>query len=116
MKIHYYKEKIKDICLEKHLTVDEIYLGVQKKYPQAGKSTIYRNVEEMVKDWSLKKIAWIKSKALFESTKEPHIHLIDEKSWEVMDLPISSVELSLPDNFELSDADIRIFGNFKKEV
>jgi Fe2+ or Zn2+ uptake regulation protein len=47
MKIHAYLLDIKDICKDKHLTVDEIFEKLKKKYPKVGRSTVYRNVEEM---------------------------------------------------------------------
>jgi Fe2+ or Zn2+ uptake regulation protein len=48
MKTHYYTKDIIDICDNKHLTVDEIFQYFSKKYPEAGKSSIYRNVEGLV--------------------------------------------------------------------
>ncbi|MDP3381634.1 MAG: transcriptional repressor [bacterium] len=48
MKIHYYTEEIIKICDCQHLTVEDIYDKISKKYPEAGKSSIYRNVEELV--------------------------------------------------------------------
>ncbi len=56
MKIHYYKKDILEICNKKHLTVEEIFKKIVKKYPDAGKSSIYRNVEELVASNDLKKI------------------------------------------------------------
>lgn len=47
MKTHFYTQDIIDICDNNHLTVDEIFEMVAKKHPNAGKSSIYRNVEEL---------------------------------------------------------------------
>jgi len=47
MKTHYYSEKIIEICTHKHLVVDEIYTELLKDFPEVGKSSIYRNVEEL---------------------------------------------------------------------
>ena len=47
MKIHYYTDDIIDICTDKHLTVDEIFSHLQEKYPEIGRSSIYRNVEQL---------------------------------------------------------------------
>jgi bifunctional N-acetylglucosamine-1-phosphate-uridyltransferase/glucosamine-1-phosphate-acetyltransferase GlmU-like protein len=49
MKTHYYRQDIIDICDKKHLTVEEIFEKISLKYNDAGKSSIYRNVEDMVK-------------------------------------------------------------------
>jgi Fe2+ or Zn2+ uptake regulation protein len=56
MKTHYYTNEIINICDCKHLTVENIYSNISKKYPEAGKSSIYRNVEELVKSGKLRKI------------------------------------------------------------
>jgi len=56
MKTHYYTNEIIDICDSKHLTVAEIYTKISDKYPEAGKSSIYRNVEELVEKGDLRKV------------------------------------------------------------
>ena len=112
MKLHFYKDQIKDVCLDKHLTVDEIYLEVQKNCPKAWRSTIYRNVDEMVKTWELKKICWIWSKAYYEWTKEEHVHLVDEITGDIVDIPLDVIKINLPEWFKMSGSDIRIYWTF----
>jgi Fe2+ or Zn2+ uptake regulation protein len=56
MKLHYYKEDIVNICDNKHLTVEEIFEQIKKDYPEAGKSSIYRNVEQLVESNDLRKV------------------------------------------------------------
>ncbi|RAL57598.1 hypothetical protein BLD25_01550 [Candidatus Gracilibacteria bacterium GN02-872] len=114
MKTHYYKEDILEICKNKHLTVEEIFSELSKLYPEAGKSSVYRNVEEMVKDGELKKVVGVGKKAYFENTKHKHIHLIDKNTGEIFDLDENLKILNLPKNFIVSDMDIKIFGEFKK--
>lgn len=113
MKTHYYTQDIIDICDNKHLTVDEIFSYISKKYPQAWKSSIYRNVEELALDWVLKKVVWASKKTYFEKTKTPHIHLIDEKTWDIFDLDLETYpNFSLPKWFEANSYDIKIFWKF----
>lgn len=116
MKTHYYRDDILKICDDKHLTVDEIFQELSKIYPEAGKSSIYRNVEDMVKLWDLKKIVWLWKKSYFEKAEiwHNHIHLIDKKTWEIFDLEENIQILNLPENFLVSDMDIKIFWEFKK--
>jgi Fe2+ or Zn2+ uptake regulation protein len=47
MKTHYYTDDIINICTDKHLTVDQIFNFLQEKYPEIGRSSIYRNVEQL---------------------------------------------------------------------
>ncbi|MDF1682333.1 MAG: transcriptional repressor [Patescibacteria group bacterium] len=56
MKTHYYRDDIIKICDKKHLTVEQIFEEINKLYDDAGKSSIYRNVEDMVKTGDLKKV------------------------------------------------------------
>jgi len=112
MKTHYYREDIKNICDNKHLTVEQIFEEVSSLYDDAGKSSIYRNVEDMVKTWDLRKVVWIWKKAYFEKNVWNHIHLIDKNTWEIMDLPDEVQIPNLPKNFKVSDIDVKLFGEF----
>lgn len=115
MKIHYYTDDIIDICTDKHLTVDEIFSHLQEKYPEIGRSSIYRNVEQLSEKGKLKKVVWIGKKSYFEANIWNHIHLIDENTWEIIDLPMESLDFnSLPINFNINNTDIKIFWTFSK--
>jgi len=48
MKKCYYTDSILEICKEKHLTVEDIFKEISIIFPSAGKSSIYRNVENLV--------------------------------------------------------------------
>jgi len=114
MKKHYYLEEILTVCDKKHLTVEEIFFEIKEKFPDAWKSSIYRNVEKMAEDWVLKKMIWIWKKAYFEKNIWEHIHLICEKTWKIFDLTekISLPENFLPENFKAKNMDLKIFWEF----
>ncbi len=112
MKTHYYTQYIINICDMKHLTVEQIFEEISKKFPEAGKSSIYRNVEQLVDNWDLRKVTWIWKKAYFEKNNWNHIHLIDEKTWAIFDLDEDIEIKNLPKNFKTNNMDIKIFGNF----
>lgn len=115
MKKHYYNDYIIDVCDNKHLSVDEIFDLLKNNFPDSWKSSIYRNVEDLVKKGYLKKIDWIWKKSYFEKTKNEHIHLIDTNSWKIIDLDIENNLLLeiLPKNFKLEWTDIKVFGKFE---
>jgi hypothetical protein len=98
MKIHYYKQDIIDICDMKHLTVEEIFEEIAKSFPDAWKSSIYRNVEQLVDNGELRKVIWIWKKAYFEKN--------------IFDLEENIEIKNLPKNFKTSNMDIKIFGQF----
>jgi len=112
MKTHYYKDDIIKICDMKHLTVEEIFSKISKIFKDAWKSSIYRNVEELVESWELRKVVWIWKKAYFEKNNWEHIHLVDKNTWEIFDLEQKIEIKNLPKNFILSSMDIKIFGEF----
>ncbi len=117
MKKHYYTDAILEICDHHHFTVDEIFQKIQEKFPEAGKSSIYRNVEQLAEKGDLTKILGIKKKAFFEKTKEPHAHFICQKSGKILDIPLSETgEFSLKNiqkkyNIsQIKNIDIKIHG------
>jgi len=112
MKTHYYKDDIINICDKKHLTVEEIFNEISEKFSVVGRSSIYRNVEELVESWDLKKVVWIGKKAYFEKNNWNHIHLIDEDTWNIFDLKEEININNLPRNFKTTNMDIKIFGKF----
>ena len=115
MKTHYYIDDIINICTDRHLTVDEIFTFLQEIYPDIWRSSVYRNVEQLSDKWKLNKVTWIGKKAYFEANIWNHIHLIDKNTWEIIDLPMESLDFnSLPKNFNIDNTDIKIFWTFSK--
>lgn len=114
MKTHFYTNEIIKICDNNHLTVDEIFKILSKKFPSAWKSSVYRNVEELSQKWELKKVIWAWKKTFFEKTKKEHIHLIDTESWKIIDLDIDITSwLNLPVWFKIDEMDVKIFWKFE---
>ena len=113
MKTHLYTQKILELCDGNHHSVAEIFWNIQKVFPEVGESSIYRNVDELVKKWDLKKIVGIGPKAYFEKTKPEHIHLIDNNTGRIIDIDKKGFHLAgLPENFNIESMDIKIFWNF----
>lgn len=113
MKTHYYCDDIVKLCDDKHLTVDEIFQEISLLYPDAGKSSIYRNVERLAAEWKLRKLCWVWKKSYFEKEKWDHIHLIDNSSGQIIDLPECFTFPWLPKDFKVTGMDIKIYGDFK---
>ncbi len=115
MKTHCYLCDIEKICSWDHLTVDEIFELLKEKHPKVGRSTVYRNVEEMSKKWILTKLTWVWEKTRYELTKWNHIHLIDLETWKIIDLDIDLLNLpGVPSNFKTDFSDIKLYWNFIK--
>lgn len=114
MKPFFYHNDILNICTENHLTADEIFTNLKKIHPQVGISTVYRNIEELVNKWELKKITNLWKKALFEKNKWFHIHLVDENTWKIIDKDCENLNLNLPEWFQAENIEITVKWKFIK--
>lgn len=115
MKKHFYTDDIIHICHNNHATIDDIFTELQIKFPDVGKSSVYRNISELIHQWKLKKIIWINNISYYEKFVEDHIHLIDEKTGVITDLKMWNFyfDKNIPSNFNINSMDIRIYWNFK---
>ena len=114
MKTPYYYGDILKICENNHLTADEIFVKLKKKYPTVWISTIYRNLKYLTKVWKLKKITSLWKKTYFEKNKWFHIHLFDKANWKIIDLAPENFNIKLPKNFEVEDINLNIIWKFEK--
>lgn len=113
MKTFTYRQDIIDICNCKHLTIDDIFDKLKKNYPEAGKSSVYRNVEQMSKLGLLNKIEWLGNKAIFEKNIWKHAHIVTYK-WakkiQIEDIDYSKLDFSkILNDSEIKWLDIRIY-------
>ncbi len=112
MKKPMYMEEILEICYNNHLTVEEILNKLKKKFPKVWIATVYRSVNFLVKEWKMRKIENINKTTYYETLDKPHLHFIDEETWEIIDIPFESIEIKSPIFEQISD--IRIFWKIKK--
>lgn len=115
MKIHYYTDEILQACDNKHLTAEDIFYLVKLKHQDIGISSVYRNIERLVKEWKLKKITGVNKKSYYEKDIGEHIHFVDEESWEIYDIfEKDLIQFHLPSDFSISSYDIKIYWKKRK--
>lgn len=115
VKIHMYKKEIKKICTHQHLVIEDIVKRLREKFPKAGLSTVYRNLDEMVSTGELKKLKVLWSKGVYETNIGNHAHLIDNKTGRITDVEISQLDTSfIPTNFSTKNIELNIYGEFEK--
>lgn len=61
--------------LRKHLTADEIYQFIIEEHPSVGKGTVYRNLNILVEEGKIRKIAIPNGSDCFDFTLEEHYHV-----------------------------------------
>jgi len=82
LKEHNFKATPQRLCvleiLEKcgHATLDDIEKLTKEKFPTLSLSTIYRNINEMVKNNIVSEIKLSNKKEHFEILKDKHAHLV----------------------------------------
>ena len=114
MKKHYYYDDILKICKDVHLTADEVFTELKKKYPNVWISTVYRNLEDLTKKGEIKKITNIWKKAYFEKNKWFHIHIFDKANWKIIDFDPKNFNISLPENFKVDEIALSVVWKFEK--
>lgn len=73
MRTNIYKEKILAVLQKKHLlTIAEIHAAL----PDADYSTVFRNVEQLLKDKEIKKVMIDNKSVAYESAQNRHDHFI----------------------------------------
>ena len=72
-----------------HPTADEIYLEVKKKLPTISLGTVYRNLDELVKNNIIKKLTTTTSKDRFDYMKSNHCHAICSECGNVRDVELT---------------------------
>ncbi len=68
-----------------HLTADEIYKLVKRRFPRLSLGTVYRNLRVLVAQSSVRELDFGMAITYFESVKEPHYHLICRICFKITD-------------------------------
>ena len=69
-----------------HPTAKEIYKKVQKKIPEVGLATVYRNLDFLEKNNKIIKLKFRDKEARYDGTTEKHCHLICKECGRIFDL------------------------------
>jgi len=91
MRTNIYKDQIVKLLKKKHLlTIAEIH----KAIPDADYSTVFRNVEQLLKDNAIKRVLVDSKSVAYESSKESHDHFVcnDCGKVESIQIPHNSIE------------------------
>lgn len=120
MNKHRYQKEIILLCKESHKTADQIYQNLKKLYPKIGIGTVYRNLNELATSGVLQKIPGVNNKVIYEYSQDNknniHGHLICETTWKIINIDVSkikSLDLGLPENFELHKVEVIFYGKYK---
>ncbi len=112
-----YHQTILKILWDDHLTADDIYDIMKKKYGRIGIATIYRTLEHLIDTKEITKLVGVFDKAYFEKNKWPHMHFVDRAAYKIIDVPLSDYSfLPKQEWFSVSYADIVVYGSIWNTV
>lgn len=80
------------VCkMKRHVTANEVYEFIKEDHPTIGKGTVYRNLDILVEEGTLRKIEVSKGPNRFDSTLKNHYHVICVECGEVFDVDMDEI-------------------------
>ncbi|MBL0703746.1 MAG: transcriptional repressor [Sulfurospirillum sp.] len=76
-----------------HATLEDIERFTKVQFPTLSLSTIYRNIDEMLKKEILTEIKLVNKKEYYEIKKENHTHMVCENCGKIEDFIIDTDEI-----------------------
>ena len=76
-----------------HASLEDIEKQTKVKFPTLSLSTIYRNINEMLKKEILSEVKIVGKKEYYEITKESHAHLVCSKCGKIEDFILNIDEI-----------------------
>lgn len=104
MRLNVYKKDILDLLEKNHLlSIAEIH----KKLDSAHYATVYRNVDQLLKEGLLRKILITKDDIRYELATHDHDHISCEACGTISEIHISREILDISKDFKIKDLHIR---------
>ncbi len=69
-----------------HLSIEELYLYIKKRFHSISLATLYKNINLMVGVDLVKEVKIPNEKSRYELTKDPHSHLLCQKCNKIQDI------------------------------
>ncbi len=77
--------------MKRHVTANEVYEFVKKTHPTIGKGTVYRNLDILVEEGSLRKVEVPDGPNRFDFTLKNHYHVRCGKCGDVSDVDMDEI-------------------------
>ena len=79
---------VEELYGQVHLSVDELYDAIKKKFPSISLATVYKNINAMMEKNFIQEVKIPNQKSRYELTKEPHSHVVCQDCGKVEDLEL----------------------------
>ena len=97
-----------------HLSLDELYALMLKKFSSISLATIYKNINIMVENAFIQEVKLPQMKSVYELSKASHAHLVCKKCEEIVDTDIDlnqvHVDVVKLKNFKIESSDLVLSG------
>ncbi len=71
-----------------HMSIDELYESIQKKFPSISLATVYKNINAMMECDFILEVKIPQQKSKYELNKHPHAHVVCKKCGTVEDIKL----------------------------
>jgi Fur family ferric uptake transcriptional regulator len=111
--------QVEEVFLEQdgHVSADDLFTAVRRKYPRVGRATVYRALQRMVDDGTARKVDFGDGRLRYEASRgrPRHFHLICNTCHRSSEFLSSDVEVLLEDvaairAFAETETVVQIFG------
>tara|TARA_Y100000589_G_scaffold192977_1_gene182666 strand:+ start:1192 stop:1617 length:426 start_codon:yes stop_codon:yes gene_type:complete len=104
------------LCEADHPTVEDVKSWADKNFPKMSLATVYNTLNLLANVSLVKQLRFPHlDKAVFDANMEPHHHLIDEESGQIIDIPIDAVKVQseLSETYDIHETSIIFTGTRK---
>ena len=104
------------LCEADHPTVEDVKSWADKNFPRMSLATVYNTLNLLANVGLVRQLRFPHlDKAVFDANMEPHHHLIDDESGQIIDVPIDAVnvETSISETYDIHGTSI-IFNGTRK--
>ena len=77
--------------MKKHVSVNEVYDLIKERYPTIGKETVYRNLDILVDEGSLRKVEVPDGANRFDFSLKNHYHVRCVEYGEISDVDMDEI-------------------------
>jgi Fe2+ or Zn2+ uptake regulation protein len=101
-----------------HPTADEVYQQVKKRLPNISLGTVYRNLNQLVREGFAKRLGHAGEQTRFDANTDKHYHLICDTCGRIYDLAFNQISeinalMQNIDEHDVADYDLEFYGTCK---
>ncbi len=85
---------VEELYGQVHMSVDELYEAIKKKFPSISLATVYKNINAMLEKDFIQEVKIPHQKSKYELSKASHSHVMCESCGKVEDITLELGEIA----------------------